>query len=67
MKKALLITVGDSVPLSKIQKLEECVPPCPIGIDARPTSCSLESRTAGLQSLCLASWLKPWLVIIDGL
>jgi len=33
----------------------------------RPQSRSLESQTAGLQSLWLARRLKPWLVTIDGL
>jgi len=35
--------------------------------EIRPQSCSLESHTAGLQSLWLASRLKPWLRTIDGL
>ena len=33
---------------------------------ARPKSRSLESQTAGLQSLWLASRLKPWLWTTDG-
>jgi len=33
----------------------------------RPQSRSLESQTAGLQSLWLARRLKPWLVTTDGL
>jgi len=36
-------------------------------ITARPQSRSLESQTAGLQSLWLARRLKPWLVTTDGL
>ena len=36
-------------------------------IGTRPQSRSLESQTAGLQSLWLARRLKPWLVTIDGL
>jgi len=35
-------------------------------IIGRPQSCGLESVTAGLQSLRLASRLKPWLKTIDG-
>jgi len=34
---------------------------------SRPQSRRLESQTAGLQSLWLASRLKPWLGTIDGL
>jgi len=34
---------------------------------SRPQSRSFESQTAGLQSLWLASRLKPWLRTIDGL
>jgi len=34
---------------------------------SRPQSPSLESQTAGLQSLCLAGRLKLWLRTIDGL
>jgi len=33
----------------------------------RPQSRDLESLTAGLQSLRLASRLKPWLRTVDGL
>ena len=36
-------------------------------LTARPHSRGLESLTAGLQSLRLASRLKPWLRTIDGL
>jgi len=37
-----------------------------IRVDVRLQSCSLESQTAGLQSLWLASRLKPWLRSTDG-
>ena len=36
-------------------------------LSLRPQSRGLESLTAGLQSLWLASRLKPWLRTIDGL
>jgi len=36
-------------------------------VNNRPQSRGLESLTAGLQSLRLASRLKPWLRTIDGL
>jgi len=54
----------------------DCAPACPKVVRRsfihyihtyRPQSRSLESQTAGLQSLWLASRLKPWLRTIDGL
>jgi len=36
-------------------------------MEIRLQSRSLESQAAGLQSLWLASWLKPWLRVTDGL
>jgi len=38
-----------------------------LGLVRRPQSRGLESLTAGLQSLRLASRLKPWLRTTDGL
>jgi len=38
-----------------------------LGTSSRPQSRSLESQVAGLQSLWLASLLKPWLSTADGL
>ena len=40
---------------------------CSIDVAIALQSRSLESQTAGLQSLWLTSWLKPWLRTIDGL
>jgi len=38
-----------------------------MSITIRLQSRGLESLTAGLQSLRLASWLKPWLRTVDAL